>query len=935
MGAAREARLPIRVATIVLGLVLGAGATACLGPLAPPAGEAPLPDIPFTRTVLDNGLTLVVHEDRRAPIVAVSVWYRVGSKDEPPGRTGFAHLFEHLMFQGSENHDDDWFVPFERVGATGMNGTTNWDVTRYFQTVPTTALDMALWMESDRMGHLLGVLDAEKLEEQRGVVKNEKRDRENQSYGRVHARILEDTYPAGHPYAHSVIGSLEDLDAATLEDARNWFLAHYGAANAVLVVAGDVETAQVEEKVRRYFGDVPPGPPRTRPERRIARRREASRAVMQDRVPFARLYRVWNLPETGHPDVAGVMLAADVLAQGRSSRLHRRLVLEERLAKEVSARVVHRELGSQLLLAVTARPGEDLAALEERVDEELARLLADGPDEAELARARTARRANLVRVLESVGGFSGRAQMLAASEVQLGDPGAWRDWVRTVQASTPASVHAAAREWLAAGAYTLEVHPFPDHRAAESGVDRSGGVPEVSEFPTGRLPQRESFALANGLEVVLARRPEVPLVELDLLLGTGFSADPRERRGRARLALDMLEEGTSELDALAVAERWEQLGARFEARAGLDTSSLSLSALAEGLDASLALFAEVALRPAFPAEAFSRRQQQQLDRIRTERANPRAAARRLLPGLLFGPDHPYGQPLSGSGDAGTVQAITRDDLVAFHEVAFRPADATLVVVGDVAREQLEPLLERHLGAWSGAAAGEARAAGPLPARRSALYLVDRPGSEHSVLLGAGVLPPEPGPDDLAIAAVNETLGGAFTSRLNLNLREDKGWAYGARSSVVSARGPRPLLVSTSVQADRTGAALAEMRRELRDLTGPRPPSARELAKFKDRRTLTLPGRWETNGAIADDIGYRVRFGLPETHWDDYADRIGRLELSQVVAAAREHLQPDAMLWLVVGDRARIAEQLAGVGLGEPIFLDAEDGPAAPLAGEAR
>jgi zinc protease len=289
-------------------------------------------DMPFQRSVLPNGLTLIVHEDRKAPIVAVNVWYHVGSKNEKPGRTGFAHLFEHLMFNGTENYDKDFFGPLEQAGATDMNGTTNEDRTNYFQNVPTNALDLALWMESDRMGHLTGAISQPKLDEQRGVVQNEKRQGENEPYGKVWDFLTPKLYPANHPYSWSVIGSMEDLDAAKLDDVKDWFQNYYGAANAVVVVAGDIDAATARQKVEKYFGDIPAGPPVARQQAWVAKRTGSQRGIMQDRVPQARIYKVWNVPGWGTRDGDYLNLVSDILSTGKTSRLYKRLVYDEQVA---------------------------------------------------------------------------------------------------------------------------------------------------------------------------------------------------------------------------------------------------------------------------------------------------------------------------------------------------------------------------------------------------------------------------------------------------------------------------------------------------------------------------------------------------------------------------------------------------------------------------
>ena len=903
-----------------------AGTALVLGLLAaalPAAAQEPV-DVPYTKYVLDNGLRLIVHEDHKAPIVAVNVWYDVGAADEAPGKTGFAHLFEHLMFNGSEHFNDDYFKPFDRVGATGMNGTTNQDRTNYFQVVPTTALDMALWMESDRMAHMLGAVDQARLDEQRGVVRNEKRQGENQPYGKVFLTIFENTYPDGHPYDHSTIGSMDDLNAASLDDVRAWFETWYGAANAVLVVAGAVDPEDVRTRVERYFGHVPPGPPLVKPDVNLARRTEESRIVLQDRVPQARVYRAWNVAALGDPALDHLGLAGDVLAAGRSSRLYRRLVYENQIATDVSAFVLARQFGSLFILQATAQPGQDLAAVEAALDEELRAFLADGPAAGELARAQAGRRASFVRGVERIGGFGGKSDVLAASEVYLGSPDGHKRTQKNILTATPADVRAAAVEWLRRGALTVEVRPFPAYAAAESGVDRSSGPPAVTEFPAASFPARETTRLSNGLEVILARRTAVPVVDFNLLLDAGYAADQFALPGTARMALDMLDEGTTSRTALEIAETLEGLGTTLAARSGLDTSSVTMSTLKENLDASLDLFADVVLRPSFPEAEFDRRRRQQLAAIAREKVQPTGMAMRVFPRLLYGEGHAYGQPLTGSGSEAALQALGLDGLRAFHDTWFRPGNATLIVVGDVTLAELEPALEARFGTWE---------PGEVPRKNlgvvgrqpeTVVYLIDRPDSEQSIIFAGHVAPPKSDARDLQIETVNDILGGSFTARVNMNLREDKGWSYGARSMLWDAAGQRPFIVLAPVQTDRTAESMAEIDNEIGGLRGGgRPPTAAELARVKDQRTLTLPGRWETNRAVMADLVEMVRFGLPEDHWETYAGAVRDLELADVRDEAGRLLQPDRMIWVVVGDRARIEESVRALELGPVRFLDAD------------
>ncbi|HEY6947751.1 MAG TPA: pitrilysin family protein, partial [Gemmatimonadales bacterium] len=411
---------PRLFARLALAGMLAAGAPAAVQAQRPASTREPPIDIPFRKFVLQNGLTLIVHEDHKAPIVAVNVWYHVGSKNERPGRTGFAHLFEHLMFQGTEDYKGEFFTPFEQVGVTDQNGTTNTDRTNYFENVPTNALDIALWMESDRMGHLLGAIDQARLDEQRGVVQNEKREGENEPYGKVWDVLTSRLYPANHPYSWTVIGSMDDLNAAKLDDVKEWFHAYYGAANAVIVIAGDITPEMARDKVEHYFGDIPSGPPVARQEVWIAKRTGSQRGTMEDRVPQARLYRVWNVSGWGTADATYLNLLSDVLASGKTSRLYKRLVYDDQIATNVTAYIEAREIGGLFVVEATARPGDDLRSVERAVDEELARLLRSGPTPAELARVKTQYRAGFVRGIERIGGFGGKSDVLAQGEVFAG-----------------------------------------------------------------------------------------------------------------------------------------------------------------------------------------------------------------------------------------------------------------------------------------------------------------------------------------------------------------------------------------------------------------------------------------------------------------------------------------------------------------------------------
>ncbi|HIN26783.1 MAG TPA: insulinase family protein, partial [Candidatus Marinimicrobia bacterium] len=556
-------------------------------------------DIPYTKFVLDNGLRVIIHEDHKAPIVAVNIWYHVGSKNENPGRTGFAHLFEHLMFNGSENHNDDYFFPLERVGATDLNGTTNEDRTNYFQNVPANAVDLALWMESDRMGYLLGVVDQERLDEQRGVVQNEKRQGENQPYSLSYEMITENTFPKGHPYSWTVIGSMDDLDAASLEDVQEWFKAYYGTANAVISIAGDIDTETAKAKAEKYFGSIPAGPPVARHDVWIAKMEGMHRQVAQDRVPLPRLYKVWNIPQWGSADADYLNLVSDVLSVGKNSRLYKRLVYEDQIATSVSAYVDLREIAGQFTIVATAQQGVDLEDVEKAIDEELETFLKKGPSRSEMDRIKTQYRAGFIRGIERIGGFGGKSDILARNEVYGGRPDHYKTTLDRVMNARAKDLKGAANRWLSDGVYILEILPFPAYSVSSEDADRST-LPDVGEFPNLRFPDLEKTTLSNGMKVILAERHDIPVVDFNWLFDAGYAADQFGLAGTASMAMGMLDEGTKTRSALAISAEKDKLGANLWSGSGLDICNVRLSALKENLDGSLALAADVILNPVFP-----------------------------------------------------------------------------------------------------------------------------------------------------------------------------------------------------------------------------------------------------------------------------------------------------------------------------------------------
>lgn len=886
------------------------------------AGDPPV-DIPYQMKVLPNGLTVIVHEDHKAPIVAVNVWYHVGSKNEVPGKTGFAHLFEHLMFQGSENLKSDYLNYLQDLGATDLNGTTFFDRTNYFQTVPVNALDTALWAESERMGHFKAAIDQPRLDEQRGVVQNEKRQGDNQPYGRVFELILKQLFPPGHPYSWETIGSMEDLDAASLDDVRHWFETYYGPNNAVLAIAGDVTPDEAFARAEKYFGDIPPGPPVTRIEEWIPRNEALRRQSMVDRVSQARVYMAWTGPRWGTRDAYLLGLAAGVLAGDKNSRLYQRLVYKDQIATDVEFAPMSLEIAGITYLQASAQPGVPLTRIEAVINEELARFRAEGPTADELERVRTQQRAGFQRAVEKVGGFSGKAGTLAESMVYGGSPDAWKQELLVADAATPADLRDVMRRWVDEAPFVLDVTPAEDLKASGPGADRrkppAAGPPPVVSFPAF-----ERATLANGLTLLVVNRPDSPVVNVELLLDAGYASDQFSRPGTANLGLAMLDEGTTTRTTLEISAELARLGADLGAGSTLDTSFVSLSALPDKLAPSLDLFADVVLNPSYPTAELERLRKVYLAGLRQEKTQPTSMALRVMPRLLYGQGHPYAQPLTGTGTEATLGALTRDDLVRFHEEWFRPNHATLIAVGPVTVASLKPEVERLFGAWQPGPIPEKKVAAGQHGDPSILYLVDRPGADQSVIFAGQVIPPPSADADIPIDAMNDVLGGKFTSRLNLNLREDKHWSYGARSFIYPAKGPRPLMAYAPVQKDKTAEAVAEIRKEFTGLAGGgRPATDAEVAQVRNANTLSLPGQWETGAAVMGSVGKLVQLGLPDDYWNRYPDRVRGLTTAEINLAAKQILKTGELIFVVVGDRAVIEPSLKSLGFRTIQLLNAD------------
>lgn len=878
---------------------------------------------------LPNGLKVVVHEDHSAPIVSLAVWYRVGSADEPAGRTGFAHLFEHLMFRGSKHYNAPFLDAMHDMGGGNVNADTSFDHTAYYATVPTVALDRALWLESDRMGHLLDPLDQARLTTERAVVRNEHRDTLDLPYARTHPHLLRHLFPANHPYHHDVDGHAADLDNLTVEDARSWFRNHYGAANATLVMAGDITPEAAREKAMTYFGDLAPGPDLVRQQPWVVPLRVAARGTMHDHVATHRIVRAWPIPQAGTDAAARLRLAARILGDGAASRLHARLVTQDRVASDVAAYVPSLALAGMLCLVVDVAEGADSAAVESALDDELRRFVANGPDSTEMA---------LAQVWENTAFLAGtermdaKARRLARGQALHDDPG--EEWVvqlRMAHADAE-SVRREAAAWLTQPSYTLTVLPAPEgfdaeaEDASDTGLGVADGQPAPGVVATGAFrashgwavdrqvppPVVESAAefsfpavhrrrLRSGSTLVSTQRTGSPFVRVSFLFGGGSAGDFGRLPGTALFTMSLLD-GAATMQA-------NRLGATFETGCEVDACTVVLRVPRERLQAGLALMVD-AIRHDVGQDDIDRVRALRLAAADTGATTSFGLARGLMNRLLFGEGHPYGFAAFPHGTRESLQALDADAVGAYRRDYLRSDNLTVVMVGDVTHEEGARQLESAFAEWVPPVAPIPSAPMHAVSREPGeiAYLVDRPGARQAHI-AVGLLAP-PASEDLNLDLASQVFADLPGSRLNANLRQDKGWSYGVAGGMSRQRGPRTFTVHAPVQADRTADAVAEIRREISALVdGSTPLSETEVASVRTGLARSLTAALQTDQALMANLAMSVKLGRRDDFWQTLPAVLGGLSAERVSGALADLLRTQGRTWVIVGDRGSIEAQL--------------------------
>lgn len=901
-----------------------------------------LPELDYVKYTLGNGLDVILREDHRLPLVAVNIWYHVGPANERPGRTGFAHLFEHMMFEGSRHVGvKAHFRMLEAAGASEVNGTTDFDRTNYFETLPSNQLELALWLESDRMGFLLEGLDAEKLETQKAIVRNERRQNvESAPYGIVREAVFRQAFPEGHPYHGAIMGSHADIEAAGLDDVRDFFRLYYAPNNASLAIVGDIDPARTRRLVDRYFGPLPAGDPVPPPAAATPPITSERRAVVTDRVELPRVYLVWITDPVFTREDAEFDLIAKILGGGKSSRLYRSLVYERRIAQDVGAHQASLALGSLFHIEATCKPGVAPEEVSEAIGRELAAFEDVGPRPDEIERARVGFESSVIRGLESLGGFGGVADRLNLYNHSLGDPGWLGKDLGRYAAATAGSLRAAARRRLRPqsgivvygmpGEKVLDDVPArPRRPASAAAASRSvpgqhwrRTPPRPGPEPPMRLPAAASFRLPNGLTVFWIERRSLPVVSANLIVLGGSECNPPGLPGLASFAAEMLDEGTLGRSPLEIAADRDRIGATLYTGSSMDMAYTALGVLAKNLEPAFELASDILLRPAFAGAEIERVRHDRLTHIQQQTDSPGILATKVFHGAVYGSRHPYGHLEIGTEASN--RAVAAGDIAGFYRARYTPSSAALVVSGAVAPEELRALAERYFGGWDGAA-GAGADVGPAPQASPRVLVVDRPGASQTVLRVGHAGPRRAHPDQIAIDVMNTILGGLFSSRINRNLRERNGYTYGASSAFVFRRGPGPFIVGTSVDARATAPAVAEIFREIDGMRqGPVTPG--ELSMAQDAIARSLPGLFETTAIAASSIGQIFLYGLDPDHYRNLPERIRAVTAEDVQRAARRHLDPEKAVVVAVGDRATIESGLESMRHGPVEIRDCNGDP---------
>ena len=901
-----------------------------------------MPEIKAETYTLDNGLTVILYQDQSNPTVAVNLWYHVGSQNEKPGRTGFAHLFEHLMFNGSEHYPTDYFSPLQKVGAQ-INGSTSEDRTNYFEVLPSSELELALWMESDRMGFLVPGIDQQKLDTQRGVVQNERRQRlDNQPYAKGYEIGLEMLYPPNHPYHHSVIGSMDDLNKASLDDVKEFFKLYYAPNNASIAIVGGFDMDQAKELVKKYFDYIPPSHPFERYVPTVPVLQRDYRSELEDKVSLPQLTIDWHTPGLYQPGDAEFDILSAILTSGKTSRLYKALVYDRQIAQNVRAIQNSNMLSSLFDITVNGKPDADIAEIEKVVNEVVSDLLENGITQEEVDRARVNIQTDYIRRLQS---NNGRANQFNSYMFFLNDPNKFQWDYDRYSNVTVESVMDAARKYLSAHRATTVIvpegalgdrgetidkntqddPPLPTKMTGEADEYANVTLPESTvdrdTLPKGGTetpftpPTIHQGMLKNGATLLVVEDHRLPLIQTDLVLKSGWAADPKGKFGTAGMTAALLDEGTKSRDALKISDDELAIGADFSTSSGFNQTEIALNVLKSKYDDGLELMSDVVLNPTFPEKELDRLRKEYLGRIESESRRPLQTALKEAGTLLYGADNPYGQPYTGSGTVETINALTQKDIVKFYKGNYKPNNATFIVVGDITLDQAKDHLDQAFAKWKKGKVKSAKVEMAAAPAETKIYLIDKPGAAQSAIVIANLAFPANSQDAVAADVMNNALGGKFMSRINLNLREDHAYTYGAHSFFRKLRDTGNFIAYSEVQTDVTDSSLYQFFKEFNEARADRPIAGDELTYAKDNIIKSFPNGFTNITRTAGTLGDLVADGVPLNDWMTYVDRVNAVTEADVAKMVKQYVQPGHMVVVVMGDKAKIEEGIKNLNIG--------------------
>jgi zinc protease len=874
---------------------------------------------------LDNGLEIILVEDHQLPLVAFNLWIHAGPRNEAAGQTGFAHLFEHLMFAGTKHiarGEADKLV--DSVGGTDSNGSTDFDRTNYFFTLPSKELELGLWIKSDMLGFMSDQVDNIALANQQDVVRNERRQsRENRPYGATDEATYAALFPAGHPYRAMIMGTHADIQSIGLDDVKAFASSYYRPNNATLVLAGDFNPAHAKKLITKYFGALKAGTPVPQPSVTQPVLTAEQRVQVSDRVELSRLDIAWHTPAFYRAGDAELDVAANILGGGKASRLYKKLVYERQIAQSVTAQQASASLGSVFGIEALARANQSLQDIEALIDAELATLASTPPSNEEVQRALAQIETGLLARLETV---STLADTINNYNQHAGDPDfAGKDLAR-YRAVTPEAVRAAVAAYLRKNArVVVQTSPGEQQLAAEvatppmpteviKGEALNADEPWRASRPGSgkstplKLPEGKRFTLANGLTVVHVPKPGLPLVSAVLALRAGQLANPLSQPGLASFTAAMLQEGTATRSSQQIADEAANLGTQLRTGSGIEDAYISVNGLKANFAKSLALVADVVRNPAFSADEVERLKRSRLGALAEQRANASAIAAVISKQSLFGDAHPLGTNVLGHEDS--INATDRAALLQFWQSHYRPDQAALVVAGDVTGPELRKLAQALFGSWKKPANAVLAARAAVPRTTVArVVLVDKPGAPQTALAVVGMGPTADHRMSASINVMNAGLGGLFTSRINQQLREVKGYTYGVNSFFARGREFGYFALTGSVRTDATAAALSDVFKEIEGLRE-RPMPAEELMRVRNAQLLALPGLYDTNGAVAISYATDWMRGLPARSITQWPAKLSAVTAGSAQKAAEKYVDPKGLIVVAVGDKAKILPQLA-------------------------